>query len=308
LGTFETEIDAAKAYDTYVLLKFGPQAKTNGLIKYEEINVTLDFFERKTVRELPRYISLTTTGYEVQIAYKGKVFRDYYKLLEEAKEGLRKLQEKIDAIKLREEKEHLAMKITRNSDGLAVIDIFKKSTKENIQVIVDADKWHELKRYSWSYEKYVRGYINGKQVDMHRYLVNACEGEIVDHINRNKFDNRIQNLRKTTHTVNMHNKSGTGASNFKGVTFVKLEHKWRATINKDLIIYHLGTYDIEVQAAIAVNIKAKELYGDDACLNEVSEEDMIKHLPIVKAKMKALLEVQEKNKINKKTQVANNLQ
>jgi len=44
-------------------------------------------------------------------------------------------------------------------------------------------------------------------------------------------------------------------------------------LKKEKKDYCLGTYNIELKAAIAYNIKAKELYGEFANLNKISEED-----------------------------------
>jgi len=63
--------------------------------------------------------------------------------------------------------------------------------------------------------KYVITCINGKQIPMHRFLMNAEKGQMIDHVNRNKLDNRRSNLRfcdKSTNGMNRvatkNNKSG----------------------------------------------------------------------------------------------------
>ncbi len=59
LGTFDTEIEAAIMYDKYTYLKFGPDARTNNLITYDEVK-DLDLEEllknaknARSERELP---------------------------------------------------------------------------------------------------------------------------------------------------------------------------------------------------------------------------------------------------------------
>jgi hypothetical protein len=100
--------------------------------------------------------------------------------------------------------------------------------------------------------------------------MNAKTGDVVDHINRNKFDNRIQNLRFVNKTINAHNKEGRGSSIYRGVNFNKRDNNWKAAIMKERITYSVGVYEKEIQAAIAVNVKSKELYGDLASLNKIS--------------------------------------
>ena len=52
--------------------------------------------------------------------------------------------------------------------------------------------------------------------------------------------------------------------------------------------YYLGTYKLEIQAAVAYNIRAKELYGEFANLNDISEEDFNKYYQEVYDNIKRL--------------------
>lgn len=104
---------------------------------------------------------------------------------------------------------------------------------------------------------------------MHKLLMG---GKLIDHINGNGLDNRRSNLRFCTHAQNCANKnkkSGT-SSKYKGVFWYKRDSKWRSFIQKEGKKYFLGNFEKEVDAAIAYNLKAKELFGDFAKLNEVN--------------------------------------
>ena len=75
--------------------------------------------------------------------------------------------------------------------------------------------------------------------------------------------------------INSHNKKkqDNTSSKFKGVSYVKRSGKWRARVNKEGKEHTAGTYDTEIEAAIAYNIKAKELYGEFANINKISDND-----------------------------------
>lgn len=75
----------------------------------------------------------------------------------------------------------------------------------------------------------------------------------IDHINRNKKDNRIENLREVTPTQNNCNVGLTKAntSGFKGVSWVKKSNKWRAAIRLGNKNIWLGQYDDIEKAAEA---------------------------------------------------------
>lgn len=84
------------------------------------------------------------------------------------------------------------------------------------------------------------------------YVANKEVAELIDHINQNKSDNRISNLRSANHSINAQNKNDA-----KG--YSKYKEKWRARIKinqKDII---LGFFDNEDDARKAY-LNAKKIY------------------------------------------------
>lgn len=90
---------------------------------------------------------------------------------------------------------------------------------------------------------------------------------IVDHINRKTDDDRIENLRASTYQLNAMNtvKRTKNISMYKGVN--KCGDKYSARIQFYGNKIYLGTFESVVDAALAYDIKALELYGDHAILN-----------------------------------------
>jgi hypothetical protein len=89
----------------------------------------------------------------------------------------------------------------------------------------------------------------------------------IDHIDRNPFNNRIDNLRDVPQKVNNSNK-GKYDSIYTGV-YRKASGKYVSYISKDRKKYYLGTFHCPVEAAKAYNTKARELYGEKAKQNSV---------------------------------------
>ena len=110
---------------------------------------------------------------------------------------------------------------------------------------------------------------------LHRWLLNLEKDDkrVVDHIDGDKLNCTKENLRLCTTSENMHNRSKIGkndvyASKYKGVTKPKYNaSKWLASCRKDNIVYKIGFYDTEKEAAEAYNNKVKELYKGFATLN-----------------------------------------
>lgn len=111
-----------------------------------------------------------------------------------------------------------------------------------------------------------------KKMLVHRFLLNAQDGEIVDHINGNPLDNRLCNIRITTQKVNCINRrKAVGKSRFKGVFFDSrkspLKKPWRAAVWPNNEVRYLGYFLDEESAARAYDAGAREAYGAYAVLN-----------------------------------------
>jgi len=149
--------------------------------------------------------------------------------------------------------------------------------------IVDPERYEELAKHKWHVSwsrggKYavrpVRSKKGGKYrqtiVRMHRVIIGAREGEIVDHINHNGLDDRIANLRIATPRQNNWNtrkRRGNCSSKYKGVSRAKDEKKWRARITFNGRSILIGDFVDERAAAMAYDAKARELFGEYASLN-----------------------------------------
>lgn len=78
---------------------------------------------------------------------------------------------------------------------------------------------------------------NGKKsmVFLHRWITNAPNGMVVDHINHNTLDNTVDNLRVVTHLENARNRKGAQRNNktsgIRGVSWHKKTKKWRVQIS-----------------------------------------------------------------------------
>jgi len=114
---------------------------------------------------------------------------------------------------------------------------------------------------------------NGKRsaVKLHKILIQTDLQ--VDHINHNKLDNRRDNLRIVTSQENAFNriKSPGTTSIYKGVTKRVRKNKtvWESQIAKDGKRIYIGRFKTEVEAAIAYDARATELFGKFACTNEM---------------------------------------
>lgn len=109
-----------------------------------------------------------------------------------------------------------------------------------------------------------------KTLYMHREIMGNPEKLEVDHINRDKLDNRRSNLRVVTRKQNGRNTSTNyGRSIYRGVSFDDRmgRKKWHAAITVDGIHKSLKYFLTEFEAAQAYNKAAREYHGKFARLN-----------------------------------------
>ena len=112
-------------------------------------------------------------------------------------------------------------------------------------------------------------YLNSKRFQLHRLLAKAFipnpEGKpYVDHIDGNKQNNDLSNLRWATYIENGRNKriQSNNTSGYTGVTFNKEKRKYVAQIWINCKPKHLGYFHTKEEAAAAYEAAAKEAFGE----------------------------------------------
>ena len=152
-------------------------------------------------------------------------------------------------------------------------DIFFNIDDEDLEK-VKRYKWYFVKKQNFGYIFTLLGKKYNKTLYLHRYLINANDGDIVDHIDRNGLNNTKSNLRIVTAKENSFNKTKhkNATSKYKGVSVhYKNNIKYiRARIVYKRKIINLGNFKTEIEAGLAYNTKAKELFGEYANLNNIS--------------------------------------
>jgi HNH endonuclease/AP2 domain len=144
--------------------------------------------------------------------------------------------------------------------------------------LVDAADFEHLLGFRWNVD-YHRGKPDtprcrfrkeGRQHSLwlHRYLLGAPDGLLVDHINHNPLDNRRSNLRLATPAENARNRKRTSkhATGYKGVRQASAGC-WVARIVVERRETYLGAYGDPVRAALAYDQAARSLFGEFACCN-----------------------------------------
>lgn len=136
--------------------------------------------------------------------------------------------------------------------------------------IVDDEDYEKVCQYKWHTMNGSKNpqYYAVTKVRMHRLVIDAPMGYMVDHINGDTLDNRKSNLRLCTNSQNQQNTASRGGSSkYKGVSFLKKRNKWVAAFQFDGKRHYCGMWDSEEDAARAVDKKRGEVCGDFASKN-----------------------------------------
>ena len=122
----------------------------------------------------------------------------------------------------------------KNSCGYYLIQLFKDGNMKNILI-------HQLVAMAFLNHK-----PNGYKL-------------VVDHINDNKLDNRVENLQIVTQRVNTCKTQGKYSSKYKGVCYNKKANKWQSNIRINGKLKYLGLFKCELEASKAYQKALKEL-------------------------------------------------
>jgi len=137
-------------------------------------------------------------------------------------------------------------------------------TNTGATFLIDPEDYEKVKDYYWrfdGYNGYIETFIKTTRVPMHRFIMGAGEGDVVDHLNHDQTDNRKANLRIVTPLENAINRKRR-ADNTSGCTGVRRNtgcSTWTAeiTVNKQRI--RLGSF-ATFEEAVAARKAAEEKY------------------------------------------------
>lgn len=151
--------------------------------------------------------------------------------------------------------------------------------------IVDDSDFELVARYSWqSYLHHGNFVVHRPRRDfdpqglglprkiyLHRFLMNAQKGQIVDHIDGDSLNNQRSNLRFCDYSGNSSNTSSRlgSSSRFLGVSRSRTPNRWVAQYEFNYKNYHIGVYDSEKEAALIYNVAASFAFREFARLNVI---------------------------------------
>jgi HNH endonuclease/AP2 domain/Zinc-finger double-stranded RNA-binding len=177
-------------------------------------------------------------------------------------------------------KKHYESKIHQKNIDIAANFLKKEKNQEKYafvikskgevvgETIVDKDVYYYIKNnmYSVSYSKgYARIQIKEKKYGLNRYIYytfhknKITPGTYIDHINNNKLDNQLKNLREVTHLENTLNRSkgDNTTSKYYGVSRATHKNWWQCQLkHNDMHCNFL--YPIETHAAYHYDLLIKK--------------------------------------------------
>lgn len=150
-----------------------------------------------------------------------------------------------------------------NHKDFSEIILLNKDGSEKARVIIDNEDISKVKDYKWylaatGYPQYGN---SSKAILMHRLIMGFPIGMQIDHISRNKLDNRKSNLRICTNQENSFNKGlqSNNTSGYTGVYWVKAKKMWAAVIMVSQKKIQLGYY-IDFDDAVRTRKSAEIKY------------------------------------------------
>ena len=142
-------------------------------------------------------------------------------------------------------------------------------------------KWTVVKNCGNESDGYCQVRLNGGLVKYHNIIWILSTGKdipsglMVDHINGNRLDSRMENMRLVTNRVNNQNKGIHRKGHLVGAGFDKRKRKYQALIYIGKVIY-LGRFKTEQEAHRAYKIACKHIksYVDNESFRELIKKEM----------------------------------
>lgn len=153
------------------------------------------------------------------------------------------------------------------------------------EVLIDTELVNKCKEFHWSANRFKDKKHNGKHYFyfvsnkvglLHRFITEAPKGCVVDHINGNTLNNKIENLQICDRKTNSRKarKSVNNKSGVIGVCYCNTYKRWKAAIKVDGKTINLGYFN-DIESAKESRRKAeREYFGEHIPID--NREDIIK--------------------------------
>lgn len=137
------------------------------------------------------------------------------------------------------------------------------------ETYIDYADFTYLSNFKYSITKGTNGYVmmnikidgKWKSTTLHRFLINPLKGMVVDHVNRNKLDNRRNNLRVLTPSENKQNTKvrSDSKTGIKGIRYNTVRNQYFARLKHKGKYVFIEWFDDLETAKIELN-KARKHY------------------------------------------------
>lgn len=141
-------------------------------------------------------------------------------------------------------------------------------------VLIDDEDYDKIKDITWYIhcDNRVSCKINGKAQYLHSFILNT--NKLIDHIDRNAFNNQKSNLRLATKSQNAMNSKlrVDNTSGIKGVSWKKDKNKWLAYIdfnNKRIFIGYFNNLKDAAKSRIETELKYFKEFANFDLINEI---------------------------------------
>lgn len=266
LGLYENEIDAAEAFDMYLVHNNYDHVQLNFPDKYEE------YLKREYVpykkNKLSNYVGVTKRSkntYRAQIRIDGELI--YIKNSSEQIECANAYDKYIVDNNVPGKKLNFPENYPMYDPNSVIKTQCEKTNNKNIvrlilnsvpeeEVLIDKEDYDNVKYYAWCLSD---GYVATKQnIRLHHFVMKITDKHVlIDHIDSNPLNNCKNNLRISDTYKNSRNRSKkvNALSKYLGVGFDKRREKWTSKIEYNYEKISLGYYITEIYAA-----RAHDLY------------------------------------------------